>query len=58
MSKSNTFCCAACGGVYEKAWTDQDAAEEFDAVFPDEEIENAEVVCDDCFRAMMAADVS
>lgn len=47
----NEYQCAACGEVYEKGWTDEDAASERE--------ENGwsslecEVVCDDCYKMMM-----
>lgn len=45
------FRCECCGGVYIKAWTDEEAKEEADAYFPPEE-EKA-TVCPDCYKTIM-----
>jgi len=49
----NTYKCAACGGVFEKAWTDEEALAETADVFGSDALaEPLEAVCDDCFEAM------
>ena len=51
----NTFRCAQCGGVFEKAWTDAEAAVEC-ATLWDKELDAGEPfaqVCDDCFQQFM-----
>lgn len=44
----------ACGGVFEKAWSDEEAAAERDGLFPDVPQEDCGIVCDDCFQKMSA----
>ena len=45
------FYCEACGGTFPKAWSDDEAKAEADAAgFVDQSV----VVCDECYRAMMA----
>ena len=42
--------CAECHGIYEKAWSDEEAIQEKEALFPNVNIEDCEIVCDDCFN--------
>ena len=55
---SDTYRCAACGGVFEKqrdGWSHEEAVAEAAAKFPGLDIEDetqAAIVCDDCYRAM------
>lgn len=49
------FRCERCGGVFPKAWTDEEAAAEAKAVWgavpaPEE----AATICDDCYREFLA----
>lgn len=48
---SKTFKCAACGGVFEEDWSDEEAQAELAANFgvPPSE---CDVVCDDCYKKM------
>jgi len=50
----NEYKCAACGGIFEKGWSDEEAAAEADALFSKEELKNAELVCDDCYNMIFA----
>ncbi len=49
----DTYQCDACGGVFDKAWSDEEAGAERDKNFPGLEPEDQAVVCDDCYRKMM-----
>lgn len=53
---ADTFTCESCGAVYEKGWTDEEAAKECEEIFhvrnPKGQLESMAVVCDDCFRLM------
>lgn len=49
---ADEYRCAACDEVFKKGWSDEEAADEakangFDGV-------PCEVVCDDCYKAIMA----
>ena len=52
--KDNEYQCAKCGKVYEKRVPDEEAWAEHDRNFPGESHETAEIVCDDCYKAMVA----
>ena len=57
--KGEEFTCAACGGIFHKGRPDGEAAAEFAKLEPDQKLEDAVVVCDDCFNkiyARLAAD--
>ena len=41
-----------CGGVFEKAWTDEEALAESKSNFGEIPQEERAVVCDDCFNKM------
>jgi DNA-directed RNA polymerase subunit RPC12/RpoP len=49
------YTCAACGGVFEPAWSESEAEAEYQSAFPTEaEVrEPREVVCADCYRKMV-----
>jgi hypothetical protein len=49
-----TFVCESCGGTFEKGRPDEDAWAEALAAFTPAELEDAAVVCDDCWKAMRA----
>ena len=49
----DTFTCASCHQTFEKAWTDEEAAEELEDTFGNFEPSDCDVVCDDCYREMM-----
>ncbi len=42
--------CALCKGVFEKGWSDEEAKAEYGQVFPGKPLEEADVVCDDCYK--------
>lgn len=48
--KANEFKCEECGGVWEKGWTDEEAAEEAQNAFG---ITTGATVCDDCYNKIM-----
>lgn len=50
--KKNEYKCAICGGVFEKGWDDEEALAELNDNFPNVEIEDCDVVCDDCYKKM------
>lgn len=49
----DTFRCAECGDEYQKAWSDEEAAAEKVALFPDVPDSACVVICDDCFNKIM-----
>lgn len=48
-----TFKCAKCLQVFEKAWTDAEAQAERDKHFPNMKDEQMVQVCDSCWRTIM-----
>jgi hypothetical protein len=50
------YTCAACHGVFEPEWSEPEAEAEYQRTFPAEATarEPREVVCDDCYRKMLA----
>jgi hypothetical protein len=46
---ARTFTCHGCGGVFEFAWTDEEAEAESRALFGPLATEELAVICDDCF---------
>jgi hypothetical protein len=50
----NTFTCAACGGTFEKGWSDEEAAAEALEVWGPLDPDDEATVCDDCYKAIMA----
>lgn len=44
--------CAACGGVFEKGWTEDEARGELADTFAIP-VEDCEIVCDDCYNEIM-----
>ena len=53
MSKGEEYTCSACGHTFLKSQTDEEAFEEFNDSFPDEDIEEGVLVCDDCYNEIM-----
>ena len=45
-----TYTCAACGGVFESDWSDEDAAMEAKTLWGDMPADEMVVICDDCFH--------
>jgi len=53
--KDNKFKCAACGQVFEREWSDEEAQKEYKENFGDfNDGLGTEIVCDDCYKKMMA----
>lgn len=55
--KDNEYQCANCGNIYEKGWTDEEAAKEMNSNFPSMKNSNAAVavICDDCYKKIFIA---
>ena len=49
----NEFRCAMCGGVFEKGNSDEEALEELNGNFPNIDIDDCELVCEDCYNKMI-----
>jgi hypothetical protein len=47
MVADGEFRCAACDGVFDRGWSDDDAAAELGQTFPGFEIDDCDMVCDD-----------
>jgi uncharacterized protein with PIN domain len=48
----NEYRCAACGGIFEKGWSDEEAAGELASTFK-VPADDCSLVCDDCYKLMM-----
>lgn len=48
----NEYRCCACGGIFAKGWSDNEAQAELAATFPGANTEDCDLVCDDCFKLM------
>ena len=48
--------CAVCDGIFEKGWSDEEAATEFAVTveFAGVALEDCDLVCDDCYKKMNA----
>lgn len=44
------YVCDECGGTFETGWSDEEAREEAEALFPGASPEDMAVVCDECFK--------
>jgi hypothetical protein len=51
-SDKETFTCDYCGETFPKEWTDEEAWAEAHGAFSEDELEDAAVVCDDCWKLM------
>lgn len=51
---NSTFTCADCGGVFDMAWSDEEARAESKEQWGDIPSDDLAVVCDDCYQALMA----
>jgi len=49
---SKTYTCAACEGVFDYGWTEEEALAEKEENFGDMPTEEMAVVCDDCYNKM------
>ena len=46
-----TYICAMCKGIFEKETPEEEAVDELHELFgPDVEVEDCDLVCDDCFE--------
>jgi hypothetical protein len=46
----NSFQCSSCGEIFEKAWTDEEALAELQENFPDNDPNECDLICEDCFQ--------
>ncbi len=54
MNTTKEFKCAACGGVFEKSWSDAEAVKEAVDNFGKEALMgNVAIICDDCYKKFM-----
>lgn len=51
MSETRKYTCAVCHITYDAEWSDEEAIEELRDKFGAVNVENCELVCDDCFKA-------
>lgn len=51
------FTCANCLETFDKGWTDEEASVEFAQNFPHGDIHYTDIVCDDCYNAVMGIEV-
>ena len=52
MKRGEDYTCEACGGVFRKAWSDQEAKAELDQVFA-VPVEDCVRVCENCYRKVL-----
>ena len=50
-----TYTCAACAGVFEKGWSDDEAEAELADAFPGFDTTECDLVCDDCYAEFVGA---
>ena len=50
---TDEYQCAACGGMFEKGWTDEEADAERKELFPNLAESESAIVCDDCFKKVV-----
>jgi uncharacterized protein with PIN domain len=48
----NYYRCAECGGVFEKALTDEEAKAQLGQEFPGIPVDECSIMCDDCYKKM------
>ena len=53
--KPQRYRCAHCGGEFVSRWTEAEAAAEVAAVFGVQHLASDAVLCEDCYRLVMAA---
>jgi DNA-directed RNA polymerase subunit RPC12/RpoP len=51
---ADTYTCANCKEVFEKAWSDEEALEESKEKFGEYPQEQMEIVCDGCYKKCLA----
>ena len=47
--------CSACGGIFTKGWSDEEALSEKDIIFNNISTDECAMVCEDCFLAINKA---
>lgn len=47
------FTCEECGGTFETGWSDEEAREESNALFPGVSVDDMAEICDVCFKEIM-----
>lgn len=52
MMNNNEYRCEACGGVFIKGWSDEEAEEEYVTSFDDQD---RAMVCADCYKMIMGS---
>ena len=50
----NQYCCAACGEVFDKGWTDEEAVAELAKAFPGSDKSECSMVCEGCYWMIRA----
>jgi len=50
--EKDDYQCAQCGKVYKYEWSDEEAKEEFFKKFKGKKLEDAAVICDDCYKKL------
>jgi len=54
VNKAHYYQCECCLQTFEKTKTDEEAMKEAKELFPNDDLSDAAVVCDVCFRAIIA----
>lgn len=49
-----SYTCENCGGTFTKIWSDEEAWAESESLYPAQDLEETGIVCDNCFRQIMA----
>lgn len=50
--EEKTYVCRACGTKYESGWSHEEALAEFGEDYPGHDLEDAVIVCDDCYKLL------
>ncbi len=51
---SDQYTCTICKGIFDKGWSDEEAAAEKEEIFGSVPLEECDLVCDDCFNQLTA----
>ena len=46
----NEYKCEKCGGIFEKGWSDEEAAIEYIAIYGEAPMANVALLCEDCYQ--------
>lgn len=52
--KPNEYICEICRGIFEKGWSEEEAIEEQRRKFNEEPKDDDVILCENCYRALMA----